>query len=551
MSSWNRVALPITLFTLAFLAGCSSSSSPHVVPPPSGGFSNSNLNGTYVFSVSGTDTSGAPYAIVGTFTASGGSGNGTEQLGGGTLDITDADTSVFTGGPLANQTISGGTYSVGADGRGKVTLPTSTPFRTIILDFVLQDSSHGLVTELDNAASGSGTLDIQTSGVTPSGTYAFSFGGNDETSSSLAPFATVGQFTVGTGGSVSGLEDLNDGGFAYTEYTIGGSVVAGPSSTPASVLTSSFESGTQTYDVYVIDANHLKFIEMDGLATLSGDAFSSTSPAISGTLAFTLVGSYPGTDSPSAAGGFIVTDGNGDITSSSTEDGNEDGTTTPSPLTFTGTYAAAGTGRFLLSNLSGFFGGNEYAAYPFSGGVFLLEVDNSGIMSGAVYTQSPSAIGTFSTSAGYGLNLTGDNLADDVEVDDIAEFANTSTTCGTYTTNILSGITDENYAPAGKPSYANALCGTYAAPDANGRGQVGTTANTLNGGFLLNFYTVDGTTYPFIEMDSTQVSVGAFVVQNAQATGSAAAKRSHPFLIRSFVKPRAAVKKPNALKKQK
>ena len=57
---------------LAVLAGCGGSSgTANPVAPPSGGFSNSNLNGTYVFSISGTDVNGTPYAMVGTFTANG------------------------------------------------------------------------------------------------------------------------------------------------------------------------------------------------------------------------------------------------------------------------------------------------------------------------------------------------------------------------------------------------------------------------------------------------------------------------------------------------
>ncbi|MGA7320993.1 MAG: hypothetical protein WBW98_10805, partial [Candidatus Sulfotelmatobacter sp.] len=87
MSVRNGIALLIALSTLLFLAGCgSSSSSPAPAPPPSGNFSNANLNGTYVFSVSGTDEiNSTPYAIVGTLTA-----NGSGGITGGALDINDA-----------------------------------------------------------------------------------------------------------------------------------------------------------------------------------------------------------------------------------------------------------------------------------------------------------------------------------------------------------------------------------------------------------------------------------------------------------------------------
>jgi len=51
-------------------------------------------------------------------------------------------------------------------------------------------------------------------------------------------------------------------------------------------------------------------------------------------------------------------------------------------------------------------------------------------------------------------------------------------------------------------------------PDTNGRGQISATADTINGGLLLNYYTVDGTTFPFIETDGGQVATGVFVQQN-------------------------------------
>ena len=69
MSFRNRLVLPVILSALAVLAGCSSSSK--AVPPPSGAFSNTNLNGTYVFSTSGTDQAGASIFISGAFTACG------------------------------------------------------------------------------------------------------------------------------------------------------------------------------------------------------------------------------------------------------------------------------------------------------------------------------------------------------------------------------------------------------------------------------------------------------------------------------------------------
>jgi hypothetical protein len=534
MSLRSRVVLSaIALLSLAFLAACGSNGSKGA-PPPSGGFSNSNLNGTYVFSVSGTDVNQAPYAMVGAFTANGQGGNGTGGISGGTVDITDP--TEFTPA-VADASIGGGSsYTVGADGRGQAHLATNTPFGTIVLDFVLQDSSHGLVSEFDDIASGSGTLDIQTANTTPSGTYAFTLSG----ANASGTFATVGNFTVGSGGAITGLEDYNAGGVPYPNLALTGSVVAGPSATPATVLNTLSFPGL-TFDVYAIDASHLKFLETDGTGTLSGDAYSQTSTSMPvGTLPFTLSGELIG-PTPFVAGGFMVTDSSGDITNSSSEDFNAGGATVSSvPVTFSGNYTAAGTGRYTLG-LTGFEGGSEYAAYPSSAGVFLLEIDSSLAMeSGIAYTSSS---GTFSSGQGYGMNLTGINLSAGVEVDDIAEF--TANSSG----STITGFLDENYAPGGFPTANIAFINnsstssTFTTPS-GGRGEIGASLNNLNGGFILSYYVVDGTTFPFIELDNSgQVSSGVLVEQNASASAAAAkATTKHLFVPKPLAKASLAHK---------
>ena len=160
MSSRNYLILPILVSSLALLASCGGNgvSIANPVPPPSGQFSNSNLNGTYVFSVSGSDVNGAPYSALGTFTANGSGGNGIGGVTAGTIDINDPGLSA----PIANAAIaSSSTYTVGVDGRGRATLNTNTGFGNIILDFVLADSSHGLIIQFDGNATGSGTIDAQ------------------------------------------------------------------------------------------------------------------------------------------------------------------------------------------------------------------------------------------------------------------------------------------------------------------------------------------------------------------------------------------------------
>jgi len=554
MSFRNGLVLLLALSTLMFLAACgSSSSSPTPEAPPSGGFSTSTLNGTYVFSVSGQDFNSYSYAAVGTFTA-----NGSGGITGGAIDMNDAEFASQTTpvAALADSPISNnGFYTVSVDGRGQITLGVpANPFASgsndhVVLDFVLQDSSHGLVTEFDGNATGSGTIDLQSSGITPSGPYSFLLAGG--ISGGFSPFATAGNFTVGSGGAITaGLEDFNTAGVVYSNsaagYPVSGSVVAGPSSLPATVLSTGSPYGAITFDVYPISSTHLKLIETDTIGTLSGDAYSQTSATVpAGTLPFTLAGQLIG-DVPFAAGGFMVTDSSGDITGSSTEDFNEGDETLSSPTApaiFTGSYSGA-SGRFILDNLSGngFIGGTEYVAYPSSAGLLLLEIDDSlGIEVGVAYPPQ-SSTATLAASEGYGLNLTGANLVGESEgetsgpqeVDDIAEFS-------TGTSGALIGIIDENYTDAGTPLYDLALSDGTFGSISTGRSGLSASANTLSGGFGLILYTVDGTSFPFMESDDAgQVSTGVVIEQNASLLSPAIAK-SHLFVVPRIVQAHASV----------
>jgi hypothetical protein len=529
MSVRNGFVLLLALSALLFLAACGSSGSiNNPIAPPSGSFSDSNLNGAYVFSISGTDiANGAPYAMVASLTANG-SGGLT-----GVVDINDEAFSVdYTPviPPLADATIGNGSYSITADGRGQAKFTTSNPvFSSVVLDLVLNSSSSGLVTEFDGNGTGSGTIDVQTAGTTPTGSYAFSLSGGG--------VATVGNFTL-SGGTLAGLEDFNDDGIAYPAETLGGNFVLGPSASPSTTLSTTSFSGL-IFDVFAIDATHLKFIEMDSGA-ISGDAYSQTSTTIpASTMAFTMAGAIP-TSTPFSAGGFMVFDGGTGITG--TEDVGVAGTSAPPTINFSGNYTPGGTGRFTLTNFGGTFdGGSTYAAYPSSGGLLLLEIDDSGITVGAAYTQS-APVPTLASAQGYGLNLSGYN-SNVGEVDDIAEFAVSSS--GTTVT----GLIDENSQGVG-PNFDLALSGTYSLPDTNGRGQISATAgnstnSTANGGFLITYYSVDGTNFPFVESDGGQVATGVFVMQSPTAAAGAAALHSHVFVPRPLSHSHAARQKKN------
>jgi len=526
MSLRNRFVLMSVLATLAVLMGCSSTNK--AAPPPTGGFNDSNLSGTYVFSTAGSDANGNFLTMLGAFTACGCTG-GTISAG-GSLVINDPEFGLTA--PTAPLTITGGSYTVGVDGRGTATLQASTPFQTpsIILDFVLTSTQGGLVSEFDNNGSGSGTLDLQSSVAQSdlTGTYVFNLAGVSIASltGEGAPLATVGSVVL-TGTSATGIQDFNNNEAYSSQAISGGSITVGAPGT-ASI-------GGLNFAVYPIDSTHLKFIETDPTPILVGDVFSQTSTSFpSSELAFTMTGfDYSTTLSgPLVVGGMM--NSSGTAISNGVEDVNDAGvsniaSTATAPLSFTGgiTQPTPSVGRFFVTlnsfanGAGGTTGSYTFVAYPSTGGTQLLEADNLGITGGVAYPQDSTS---FASGQGYGLNLTGFSFSAGTEADAIAEFTNAD--------NVLTGLIDVNDAGAtNSPQNFNA---TYV-PDSSNPGRALIEANNNGATPNLVSYTVDGTNTIFIEFDPGQLAVGSIGQQAAQSQGAIATRMA-------VLRPRVAAK---------
>ena len=540
MSLRNRLILPVILSSLAVLAACGGggSSNPPVNPPPSGSFSNSNLSGNYVFSVTGT-ANDAPVnnfvTIMGVFTAD---GNG--NITGGVLD----QNSTATNG-LILDTITSGTYGVGSDGRptGSSSLPTglltlqtknSGPFQ---FDYVLTSSTHGLVTQFENFGSASGSLDLQAN-VTQADiggqSYAFNLTGAWALSNNVcgfsapnnvpSPFATVGAFTVDSNGIlVAGVQDFNDNCSSSGLSDV--AIIAGNidlTTFPGTAsLTTAASTTPFTFDVYPIDATHLKFIEIDAQPSLVGDAFTQSSSIPAGNNVFTIAGFDIASNvgGPFTAAGIFDFDSNGNIMSDSVEDINDAflpgqfGSITGGPA-ITAISSPLTGGRTEITFVTGFVNGNGgiacssnciFAAYPSSGGLQMLEIDNGGMTNGIAYSQTAT---TLASGEGYGMNMAG--VTTNSAEDDIAEFINNN---GSF-----SGIIDIN--DQGSTSFKNSFSAGYAA-DASvaGRGDV----SPNNNGFFLATYVVDSNTAVAVSSDQNFVGLGALVKQNSSVSSNVVA----------------------------
>jgi hypothetical protein len=551
MSSRIRFAsLFIAIFALAFLVACGSSSN-SATAPPTGGFTDSNFSGTYVFAFSGYDftTSSAAdssyfFAAVGTLTA-----NGTGGLT-GTLDLNDEELAAALGlsGNVQTDLSATGSYSVTADGRGAGTLNVTIGSNTYPLgiDFVLTSNSHGLITRFDQNGTGSGTLDAQTSGIAQSaleGSYSFALSGLDSVGNSLG---SVGTFTLDGSGNATGVEDFNDGGSSpsgLVNQTLqsGSTVLAG---SPGTSTLSSGAFGALSFDVWVIDSTHFKLIETDPYTTavLAGDAYVSTGQSFpANNLVFTMSG-YDDEGFPLAVGGLISTVSNPN-SDAGLEDVNDAGSVAQAPA-ISSSYSTSG-GRTLLTlgsiyNGASTVGTYTFAAYPFSYGssgvgAVLLEVDSAGTTAGTAYLQSTTSLASSTSSQGYGLNLSGLYLGENDETgeediggeaDMIAEFTATSTDItGLYDVNnsFDALISDEEFGSTNSP-------GTYSV-SGNGRGTATVPLQTPSGSSSENavideldftFYTVDSSNNAFLETDQEQISTGSFQLQNASGSSSQA-----------------------------
>ncbi len=532
MSVRNSIALFLALLALTFLVACSGSSSPAPVAPPSGGFSASNLNGTYVFSSTGADSSGNFITMVGSLSA-----NGSGSISGGTVDIWGLDAEASA------QPITSGSYKITADGRGQILFNTNvttinssgSPVTTGIpftLDFVLTSNSHGFVTEFDSNGTGSGTIDLQStvSQAQLAGSYAFGLSGVGN-SSTPTPIATAGALTLDSTGAVTaGEEDINNDGLysgAPSAIATTSTVTLGTAPATASLVITGVD--TYTFHVYPIDNTHLKLIEADGLLLTSGDAYTQGTSISTGQLVFTTAG-VDTSGAPIDTGGWL-TNSSGTI-SAGVEDFN-DGGNVNTANTVTGSISPVTNGRSEFS-LSGFVNGAAsdvpgtytFAAYPFTfnggSGIQLLEIDDAGITSGVAYPQSAT---TLAASQGYGLNLSGDNSAG--EEDDIAEF--------TTTASGFSGLVDLNDETGSGTSlsFDKALTGNLIAPDSNGRGGASTNY------FSFNFYVINSTTLVLLETDSSQVGQGVFEQQTGSGA-TAAAQLGAASLLRPVVHAHSA-----------
>ena len=200
----KRCLLTVSLLLAVFQAACSGGGGSSTLPPPVGGFSKSDLNGQYAFTMVGNDPLGNVVARIGVFVAD---GNGNIQGGIEDVDVGAGDeTLTFNAGT---------TYTMSADGRGEINLTNSTTGSTpLIFSVTLVSPTQGFIVQTDGNATTSGTFALQNTNAftlaSLSASYVFDFAGiSPDQTQNFLPDSLVGQFTLSSGALQGGVLDEN------------------------------------------------------------------------------------------------------------------------------------------------------------------------------------------------------------------------------------------------------------------------------------------------------------------------------------------------------
>src|SRR5713226_3066858 len=493
----SRLFLSATLLLALTMAACGGSGSFTPPPPPgTGPFSNASLSGSYAFTMTGNDPGGF-FMRAGSLVADGkGSFTGIEDV--------NSALALVTANPVT------GTYSIGGDGRGTLTLNRAGVITTYRLTVV--SNTQALIIQNDSSVTASGNLTAQNTAAFNAGLggdYAFDFSG---ISAGLNPLSIVGAFTANTGLFQNFETDMNDGGTITQGVISSGSFSSVDPTTgrgTASIVTT---LGTLNFAFYIVSATKAVFMNTNSAPAVSG-TISTQQPPLGGFVSGAFLNDYSFLISGSSTTGGIGDAGRFhadgvSMISAGVLDENDDGQVTPQPggLYFTGSF----------TNLDLFCRGTiTLSTTPAATFVFYLispqsavmqETDSSIVSNGSIQTQTGRPFTNASLKSHFALNMTGTGLGlNGGRFDLIGDLAfdGAGNITGAEFTNDQSTV----IIPA-----SAGLTGTYSLA-ANGRG---TMTLMLGGGTTLHLaiYVTDASTVYLQGTDPGAVIVGIASNQN-------------------------------------
>jgi hypothetical protein len=440
------------------------------------GVNNAELNGNYAFSFRGHNGNGTVSSVfgsVGRFTA-----DGAGSLTNGELEINTV------GGGGAAQSFTG-SYSIGADNRGVMTLNFSGS--TAKLAFAMMANGNAQFIEFD-ASGGAGTIGSGTmekadttaySTARITGDYAFGASGFDNGNNRAA---IEGRFTSnGTGALTSAAGDVNAYGTEYPMTFTTADYAVTNTATGRGTMHLAFTFGgapdSMNFVFYVVNSGKLFVMESDTVTTatplLNGAVMQQQIPAggftnasLNGNTVISLTGlSMCGSASgvPKAVAGLLTTNGGGAL--SLTYD--ENYCRAPNSVSgAAGTYSVASNGRTTIA-----IGGYSLVAYLVNLNQVFLFVSDANVLFGVGEPQTGSINNgaVKGTYAGYATNPAAYG---------VVVFSGEFAADGASPTGNIIG-TEDIGAPSG-PASGVAFKATYSTTPSptNGRGTMTVTSGT-------------------------------------------------------------------------
>jgi hypothetical protein len=217
-------------------------------------------DGTYVFHLAGVDQSQGPYSIAGAFKVASG------LITGGEEDFTD-----LTSGD--HFILDPSKSSLGTSGNDfQVTLqavPDNTPGAPVIgvnglltLRGTLVSTTRAVISEHDDWATATGSLDLQTSAAAPNGTYAFAVQGSDTNTSNALAAGGILHFDGSSLVATDSVLDINDGGSAVTGQAFtSGTVSAADAYGRVTIALVPTTTASMTFSAYSVSTARIYLIE--------------------------------------------------------------------------------------------------------------------------------------------------------------------------------------------------------------------------------------------------------------------------------------------------
>jgi hypothetical protein len=247
-------------------------------------------DGTYVFHASGIDVNGA-YSLAGAFKVAGG------VIVSGEQDFSDPnlgsnDPIVASGSGL--RAAGGNIQIILATGNSAIGINGVETFRGTVVS-----TARVLLSQFDNFATATGSLDLQTASSAPSGGYAFAVQGNDTGSGNPLVMGGILSFTGSALDAGASVFDVNDGGTVLQKQSFESGSVSAPDEFGRVVLdlvpSSASSVAEVKFSAYVVGPARLQLVESqaDTLnANLGGTALGQGTNAGQFTLAGVAGSSY-------------------------------------------------------------------------------------------------------------------------------------------------------------------------------------------------------------------------------------------------------------------